>query len=68
MNGRQRKTLRGDNKCYNILQEGWQGIQKAEVGRQICRQAGSDSDRKLRKPTDAGSEADSHLKKSQIDR
>lgn len=29
-----------------------------QVGRQICRQAGSDSDRKLHKPTDAGSEAD----------
>lgn len=26
-----------------------------QVGRQICRQAGSDSDRKLHKPTDAGS-------------
>lgn len=33
-----------------------------QVGRQICRQAGSDSDRKLHKaahrPTDAGCEAD----------
>ena len=28
------------------------------MGRQICRQAGSDSDRKLHKPTDAGGEAD----------
>lgn len=29
-----------------------------QVGSQLCRRAGSDSDRKLHKPTDAGGEAD----------
>lgn len=39
-----------------------------QVGRQICRQAGSDSDRKLHKPTDAGGTADRLANKEVADR
>lgn len=39
-----------------------------QVGRQICRQAGSDLDRKLYKPTDARSEADRLANREVTDR
>ena len=39
-----------------------------QVGRQICSQAGSDSDRKLHKPADAGGEADRLANKEVADR
>ncbi len=39
-----------------------------QVGRQICRQSGSDSDRKLHKPTDAVGEADRLANKEVADR
>lgn len=39
-----------------------------QVGRQICRKAGSDSDRKLYKPTDAGCEAGRLANKEVADR
>lgn len=39
-----------------------------QVGRQICRQAGSDSDRKLYKPTDAGGKVDTVANKEVADR
>lgn len=39
-----------------------------QVGRQICRQTGSASDRKLYKPTDADSEADRLANEEVVDR